>query len=487
MADKNADLKEARRRLGNRYGQFLAEKATPEFAMFFGGEKETSPFEARAEGMSEAASQVIRPGTPIVLSCAGPRREDLSAALREGVHGMADRATQGREAGAVAPDAGAMRRYLVQEMRNDFDDRASMVRGGLDAMTQILHEETAGRESAPAMMLGKTQLCWLNSTMRAGSDARVLAEIAGDPLIQRIDLDRRLEREIHETVPLIGAPHYNAEFGVDGTGIIVAVLDGEVDALHEALNPRVIHKQNYTLEAWGNPDVHGTAVAGIAASAHATHRGVAPGATIWSYKIFRTSGLASSFDGALALQDAVTDGAHIANCSWRGPGDTDGTGAEAAAVNTAWALGMVVIKSAGNSGPGASTVTPPADATGVIVVGATSRAGTDIENYSSRGPTDSQLDRPHFVAPGGSTITPGITSCKRGSGSDFHDAGAGTSYAAPHAAGAAALLLQQVPTLSPDDVRARLINACAHIAGGDVNEEGAGLLDLRRLIASPSF
>jgi serine protease AprX len=51
---------------------------------------------------------------------------------------------------------------------------------------------------------------------------------------------------------------------------------------------------------------------------------------------------------------------------------------EAVAVDNAWALGMAVVKSAGNRGPGRATMTAPAEADGVVVVGA-----TDIDD---RGP-----------------------------------------------------------------------------------------------------
>ena len=115
------------------------------------------------------------------------------------------------------------------------------------------------------------------------------------------------------------------------------------------------------------------------------------------------------------------------------------------------------MKSAGNRGDGSQTLTTPADAEGVIVVGATDRAGSAVQSYSSRGPTGGGLTRPHLCAPGGSPED-GITSClvQGGFGNVTH----GTSFAAPHVTGLAALLLANDPALDPDEVRDLLIAAC---------------------------
>ena len=137
---------------------------------------------------------------------------------------------------------------------------------------------------------------------------------------------------------------------------------------------------------------------------------------------------------------------------------------------------MVIVKSAGDFGPALNSMTTPADADGVIVVGATEREGTSVQDYSSRGPAGTK-SRPHLVAPGGILGGTGITSCLLGGG--FGDTGAGTSLATPHVTGLIALLLERDPSLTPDQVRNILLSACTPLNGFvDLNTEGQGLLSL---------
>jgi serine protease AprX len=120
------------------------------------------------------------------------------------------------------------------------------------------------------------------------------------------------------------------------------------------------------------------------------------------------------------------------------------------------------------------TLTSPADADGVIVVGATDRGGKRVQDYSSRGPAGAR-ERPHLVAPGGSH-TSGVETCRPDG--KFGSAGAGTSFAAPQISGLAALLLDEDPNLLPDAVRATLIRSSTRIKNGDGNTQGAGLIRL---------
>ncbi len=326
-----------------------------------------------------------------------------------------------------------------------------------------------------------TKICWLNQTVRTIADAGSLAEIASDPQITKLDVPRKLVREINDTGKTLFAIQYRKKFSQTGKGIIAAVIDSEIALNHKAFGSRVLHRSNYTKEPWGNPDSHATGVAGIIGSEDAVFMGMAPETTIYNYKVLATNPSLDTddFQAFLAVQKALEDGAHLANCSWGAGPAGDGTSREARACNTAWELGLTIVKSAGNKGPGKGTLTTPADAEGVIVVGATGKNGKKVEGYSSRGPLASGKNRPHLMAPGGSD-TGGIFSCLTGGG--FGDIGMGTSFAAPHVTGLLAVILEGNQSLSPDEQRNFLIKLCTKLNGFTVDEQGAGIISMASLL-----
>lgn len=327
---------------------------------------------------------------------------------------------------------------------------------------------------------GAVQVCWLNSSLRAAARLDALAPIADHDELQQLDLPRRLAREINVATATMHCAAFRQKLNVTGRGVRVAVIDGEVNVHHPALAGRVTLQENFTKEAFGNPDAHGTAVAGIIGSNDAQFGGVAPDVTILSYKVFRTDdAVGDEFQGMLAVQHALQDGADIANCSWGTGPAGDGTSREARAFNTAWAQGMILVKSAGNNGPSANSLTAPADADGVIVVAATDREGKTVPDYSSRGPT-ANGKHPHLAAPGG-TEDSGIHTCLGDfSAGAFGMAGFGTSFAAPAVTGAAALLCQKSPNARPDEIRDQLVKISRTFSGSQPQIYGAGILDLSK-------
>jgi len=120
------------------------------------------------------------------------------------------------------------------------------------------------------------------------------------------------------------------------------------------------------------------------------------------------------------------------------PDDLDGnTAAITIAADIAASLGILVINSAGNSGPNPTTLGAPADGDSVLAVGATDSAG-DVAEFSSRGPTADGRIKPEVCAQGVYVLS----ASPFGEGYVYAN---GTSLSCPMVAGAAALLIEAFP------------------------------------------
>ena len=488
--DISPDLvKQARRHTRDRLGVDVESKATDAFCLAFG----VSPGAAFAEaaGAGAAFAEAISPPAmraPAVIEMtldrepAGELPADVEAALATTV-----RESVGGGLGELAHAETAMslliRQAHVKAARDDFLRRAGLIRDEVERATSALQRGTPGRTGMPEAERLLVEVCWLNRTMRT-ADARSMSNVAGDPAVERVDVPRPLTSDaIALDVTLEAAAEVHSGRGLSGKGVTVAVIDSEAALGHPALRNRVIHRRNFTQEAWGTPDAHGTAVAGIIGANSTEYTGMAPDATIYNYKVLATHRAfnATDFEGALAIQQALEDGVRVANCSWGAGPATDGTSREARACDRAWRFGLTVVKSAGNLGPGQRTLTTPADAEGVIVVGATNDEGRAVERYTSRGPTGDNRPRPHLVVPGGAENI-GLQGLLAGGA--VGQIGWGTSYAAPHVTGLLALMLERNPELSPTAQRDALVAACKKLARASKNQQGAGLVDPARMFAS---
>ena len=475
-------VKEARKRTRNELGSQLEGKATDAFCVAFGGPAAFG--EAIGGALEAVGAPGVKPSAVLELA-AEPEavgelpselQADVATAVREGVGGALDELSQAETAlSLLARQAG------VKAAREDFYRRSGLIRDDVERATSALVQVSHGRARRPEEERLLVELCWLNRTLRT-ADARAISAVAGDPAVERVDVPRRLEGEaVPLDVLLDGAAAVRARHALSGNGVTVAVIDSESALRHPALGDRVIHRRNFTREPWGTPGAHGTAVAGIVGAAGAEYTGMAPEATIYNYKVLATHPVfnATDFEGALAIQQALEDGARVANCSWGAGPAGSGTSREARACDRAWRFGLTIVKSAGNLGPGQRTLTTPADAEGVIVVGATGEDGRAIESYSSRGPTPDGRARPHLVAPGGRSGV-GLNGLMTTGGID--DIGWGTSYAAPHVAGLLALLLERNPELSPGRQRELLLKACRKLSNVPKNQQGAGVVSAERLL-----
>src|SRR6266404_939942 len=464
-------VEEARQVVSNLLGKMFAEKATREFCLSF-SDPTSGLLAAAVEGHPG-----LLPIQRIVIEFA-PLSDSISSAyiaidsLRE-TKAWTGFERAARKAISIAPGqdlflrpAHLLRQAKITALSNDLFKTAAPVRNEIERLAAGFppaHPETAWPQFPPSV----TEVCWLNRSLKTCVNPRTLAEIAADKNIERIDMVRPLRSEINVTGVTVGAVKFRKKFKRSGKGVIVAIIDEEIPLKHPALAPRVIQKANFSREAWGRPGTHGAALAGIIGSSDDEFTGIAPEALIYNYKVQATNRIVfgDDIDGVRGLEQALQDGADIANCSWGTGRAGDGTSREARACNEAWKCGLVVVKSAGNDGPGASTLTTPADADGVIVVGATDRQGRVVQDYSSRGPAGTRA-RPHLVAPGG-TNGEGIQSCELGGG--FQPCAPGTSFAAAHVSGVLALILEGEPSITPDELRAKLVGLCTSLGGADVN------------------
>ena len=159
------------------------------------------------------------------------------------------------------------------------------------------------------------------------------------------------------------------------------------------------------------------------------------------------------------------------------------------AVENAWRKGIVVVAAAGNDGDGKQLTMPAADPR-ILAVGAIDHLGTKSEKddiaatFTNSGTSER---RPDLIAPGKSVVslrTPGSYADVNhpeglvpGDVDERFFRGSGTSQATAMVSGAAALLLQQRPELTPDQVKYLLRSTADPLAGTDP-AQGAGVLDV---------
>src|SRR5438876_839438 len=329
------------------------------------------------------------------------------------------------------------------------------------------------------------------------------------------------------------------QWGLDGTGVGVAVIDSGVTAVgdlywwipsNQTYGSRVVYSQNFVPGTTDSSDQygHGTHVAGIIASqgwfstgSNFTHtfKGIAPNTNVINLRVLDQNGAGTDSSVIAAIQTAIslksTYNIRVINLSLgRQVFESYALDPLCQAVEAAWSAGIVVVAAAGNQGrndsagtEGYGTIAAPGNDPYAITVGAMKTANTParvddtIASYSSKGPTAYDfVVKPDIVAPGNqvvSTLAPNApllstptdvylseysssTTTSTGSGGNTKNNKknstssltantispsymrlSGTSMATPVVSGAAVLLLQQNPNLTPDQVKARLMKTAS--------------------------
>ena len=315
------------------------------------------------------------------------------------------------------------------------------------------------------------------------------------------------------------------DLGITGLGVTVAVLDSgtilggahgrnllrdsegyfRVFTKYDAINGRKTR--------WLNDDRngHGTHVSGIIASSaksdNGKFNGIAPDVYLLSVKAFDKNGQ-SSYSKVLDGLNWIYHNRHrynirVLNLSlgsevrsnyWDDPINQ--------AVMKLWDAGIVVITSAGNSGQNDMSITVPGNTPYIITVGAITDSYTPFDfsddrvtTFSSTGPTVEGFVKPEVVAYGGHIASKIDDRFAVGQffenrfGEQYQEI-SGTSQASAVVSGIAALMLQYNPSLSPDDVKCRIMSS-ARMASNNSGkmafspfEQGHGMVNAYDAVAS---
>ncbi|WP_413755661.1 S8 family serine peptidase [Streptomyces sp. MMBL 11-3] len=317
------------------------------------------------------------------------------------------------------------------------------------------------------------------------------ARTAGTP---RVWLDGRVRSTLDRSVPQIGAPTV-WEAGQRGESVKVAVLDTGADPSHPDLAGRISEARDFSgSSGTGDAFGHGTHVASIVGGSGAASaggkggKGVAPGADLLVGKVLGDDGFGTESQVIAGMEWAAGTGAAVVNMSLGSDSPSDGTDPMSLALNELTErTGTLFVVAAGNSGElGTSTIGSPGAADAALTVGAVDRAGA-LAPFSSRGPrTGDDAVKPDLTAPGVGIVAARAAGTTMGDPVDAqHVAASGTSMAAPHVAGAAALLAQRHPDWDAGRLKDALISTARTATGQEVTEQGGGLVDVAAAALGP--
>ena len=348
-----------------------------------------------------------------------------------------------------------------------------------------------------------------------------LARLTSLPGVAQVYPSLRYRAQLDRSPQQIGAPAlWGAGLANAGQGMKIAIIDEGIDQTHPFFSPA-----GYTMPAgfpkgqtaYTNAKVivarafpparptwqhaskpfdpvhssHGTHVAGIAAGNANTQAdgarisGVAPRAYLGNYKALTIPTDADlGLDGnspelVAAIEAAVADGMDVINMSLGEPEIEPSRDIVVKALGAAARAGVVPVISAGNDFEefGRGSVGSPGATPEAITVGAVARDDV-VAGFSSSGPTPQSLQHKPEVS------APGVSILSAAPGNSYTQL-SGTSMAAPHVAGAAALLLQRHPTWTPAQVKSALaLTADPVFAGGQNADQassvrsGGGVVDL---------
>jgi subtilisin family serine protease len=308
--------------------------------------------------------------------------------------------------------------------------------------------------------------------------------------VRKIWLDGKAKAGLAESTAQIGAAEVWQRGNV-GTGVDVAVLDTGIDTTHPDLAGQVAATESFvpgsSIEDGAGHGTHvASTIAGTGAASAGRERGVAPGARLHIGKVLDDEGNGQESWIISAMEWAVRDQhARIVNMSL-GADPTDGTDPMSLAVDQlSEETGALFVISAGNAGPGAYSVSTPGAADAALTVGAVDNRDV-LTFFSSQGPRlgDRAL-KPDLTAPGVNILAARSKLIDEGEGSYLSMSG--TSMAAPHVAGAAALLAAEHPELTGRQIKDALVSTTRATSDVTAYEGGTGRLDAAAATSTTVF
>jgi len=409
--------------------------------------------------------------------------------------------------------------------------RAAVVAGGDLLPVFIVLAQRPPKATLPAALAIRPEQERLLSSLRAGGAQRtfaytainmVTAEVPAatlrnleiDPSVALVFLAQtRQSADLSLSVPAMGVPAYWTSTGRTGTGATVALVDTGVRSDHPAFAARNIVDRTFltfgalnpcfddTAESARDQQGHGTHIAGIlmgqGSPGYLDYYGVARGlTTLYNVKTaFRvkapcntaSNGEIDDRDLIAALEwAAVNTPSRIISLSFGGPATGDGDDPFTKVVDYISDIyDAFIAVAAGNTGPGVSTIATPAIGYNVTSVANWNfREGRVISNTSSRGPTIGARFKPDIAAPGVAIVSANLNWDASPATSDDYTSKSGTSMAAPHIAGAAALLASAGVT-DPLQMKAILINTASETNWA--TDRGWGFVNMSAAQPQPAF
>ncbi|WP_305788103.1 S8 family serine peptidase [Symbioplanes lichenis] len=356
----------------------------------------------------------------------------------------------------------------------------------------------SARRAAPAGVTGMRPLDSIGgAALTADRSGAFLASVTGGAqaraaggTVRKIWLDGRAEAALAESTAQIGAPEVWRQ-GNTGAGVDVAVLDTGIDTGHPDLAGQVAASRSFVPgESIEDGKGHGThvasTIAGTGAASGGKEQGVAPGSRLHIGKVLADDGFGQESWIISGMEWAVRDQhARIVNMSL-GADPTDGTDPMSLAVDELSAeTGALFVISAGNAGPGAYSVGTPGAADAALTVGAVDNRDL-LTFFSSQGPRlgDRAL-KPDLTAPGADILAARSQHIAEGEGPYLTMSG--TSMAAPHVAGAAALLTAARPGLTGAQLKDALVSTTRATPDVTAYQGGTGRLDAAAATRAPVF